>query len=127
MTALEKLQFESRERRRLMGQLKQLTKEKKKLEAKLLIEEIPEPEYLKTVPIKKERKPRKQKAPKIIPPDPEIIREYIREKTAPKVDLGKVKKFNEHKTYESAFTYKEDALRPPAKYSNRRAIDDYDF
>lgn len=70
----------------------------------------------------------------------------IAPKTTTQVDMGKVKEFNKKtnpidveqikilvnsrkpvdRVYESAFSDKRDALRPPAKYSNRKAIDDYD-
>lgn len=129
MTQLEILQAESIERRRLIGELKRLKKQKKKFEAKLFIEEVPEPEYVKPITVKKE----------IPKPDKKIVLKRIMKYVEPpvqepKVDVEKIREFvnskkpQVNKVYESAFTYKEDAHRPqrhPAKYSNRKAIDDY--
>ncbi len=135
MTALEKLQAESRERQRqrfLAIQRDTFIPP----EAKLFIEEVPEPELMEE--IIPEKKVRKIRQPKARPP----------RRSVQKVDLGKIKQFNKkndslepeklrefikskevNRVYESAFTYKEDAIRPPrppSKYSNRRAIDEYE-
>jgi len=96
-----------------------------KSEAKLFIEDVPEPEYFGQAPVRKEKK---QRAPKVIAPKTvpsPVVVEQIRE-------LVKAKEIKpaKEKIYESAFTYREDATRqqrPPAKYSNRKAIDDYEF